>query len=209
MTRARVQVAIHAADPVSRAGVVHYLSPHTAIELVDSDAPGPDTVTVLIADALDDITLAQLRKLVRGKGARVVLVVHQIREPELMEVIASGVGVVVWRHEVTAPRLFQAVLAASRGDSDLPTDLLGRLMARVSSLTRAAQGDAALPAGGLSARETDVLRLVADGLDTKEIAAELSYSERTIKNIMHGLTTRLHLRNRAHAVAYAMREGYI
>ena len=40
-------------------------------------------------------------------------------------------------------------------------------------------------------------------MDTGEIASKLSYSERTVKNVMHGLTTRLHLRNRAHAVAYA------
>lgn len=50
---------------------------------------------------------------------------------------------------------------------------------------------------------------MSEGLDTSEIAAELSYSERTVKNVMHGLTTRLHLRNRSHAVAYALREGYI
>ncbi|MGW2043477.1 hypothetical protein ACWCO4_36290, partial [Streptomyces virginiae] len=43
----------------------------------------------------------------------------------------------------------------------------------------------------------------------EDLAAKLAYSERTVKNVMHGLTTRLHLRNRAHAVAYALREGYI
>jgi DNA-binding NarL/FixJ family response regulator len=61
----------------------------------------------------------------------------------------------------------------------------------------------------LTGREIAVLRLVADGLDTGEIAQTLSYSERTIKNVLHDITTRLHLRNRAHAVAYALREGLI
>ena len=54
-----------------------------------------------------------------------------------------------------------------------------------------------------------VLRLVADGHDTAEIARELCYSERTVKNVLHDLTTRLQLRNRSHAVAYALREGLI
>jgi DNA-binding NarL/FixJ family response regulator len=54
-----------------------------------------------------------------------------------------------------------------------------------------------------------VLRLVADGLDTAEIATKLSYSQRTIKNILHDITSRLHLRNRSHAVAYALRHGLI
>jgi DNA-binding NarL/FixJ family response regulator len=54
-----------------------------------------------------------------------------------------------------------------------------------------------------------VLKLVAEGLDTSEIADSLSYSERTIKNVLHEVTTRLQLRNRSHAVAYALRNGLI
>ena len=115
----------------------------------------------------------------------------------------------MWRHEATAHRLVQAVLAAARGDGDLPADLLGRLISQVGTLHRSAAGRTGAPPSGLAPREVDVLRLVAEGLDTGEIASKLSYSERTVKNVMHGLTTRLHLRNRAHAVAYALREGYI
>ena len=54
-----------------------------------------------------------------------------------------------------------------------------------------------------------MLRLVADGYDTAEIAQQLAYSERTVKNVLHDVTTRLQLRNRSHAVAYALREGLI
>jgi DNA-binding CsgD family transcriptional regulator len=54
-----------------------------------------------------------------------------------------------------------------------------------------------------------VLRLVADGYDTAEIARKLAYSERTVKNVLHNITARLHLRNRPHAVAYALRQGFI
>ena len=61
----------------------------------------------------------------------------------------------------------------------------------------------------LTDRELSVLRLVADGHDTGEIANRLAYSERTIKNIIHDLTTRLNLRNRSHAVAYAVKAGLI
>jgi DNA-binding NarL/FixJ family response regulator len=61
----------------------------------------------------------------------------------------------------------------------------------------------------LTNRERDVLALVADGLSTREIAKRLSYSERTIKNILQDVTTRLSLRNRTQAVAVAVREGWI
>jgi DNA-binding CsgD family transcriptional regulator len=59
------------------------------------------------------------------------------------------------------------------------------------------------------AREVEVLRLIADGMDTLEIAQRLSYSERTVRNIIHALLTRMKLRNRTHAVAYALRNGAI
>jgi len=76
----------------------------------------------------------------------------------------------------------------------------------------AAQGDLAprgLSFAVLADREVEVLRLVAEGLDTAEIASRLSYSQRTIKTVLHDVTTRLQLRNRSHAVAYALREGLI
>ena len=62
---------------------------------------------------------------------------------------------------------------------------------------------------GFTEREIDVLKLVAEGCDTAEIANRLAYSQRTIKNILHDVTTRFNLRNRAHAIAYALRAGVI
>jgi DNA-binding NarL/FixJ family response regulator len=62
---------------------------------------------------------------------------------------------------------------------------------------------------GLSDREVEVLRLVADGRDTREIATELCYSERTIKNVIQDIVRRFGLRNRSHAVAFALRQGFI
>ncbi|MER6167979.1 helix-turn-helix transcriptional regulator [Streptomyces violaceorubidus] len=203
----RVPVAVSAPDPISREGAVSQLRRHPEIDLREESGPG--TVALLIEDALDDAALTRLRRIVRSEGARAVLVIGAIRESELLDVVECGVGAIVWRYEATAHRLVQAVLAASRGDGDLPADLLGRLISQVGTLHRGAAGRPGAPSLGLAPREVDVLRLVAEGLDTGEIAGKLSYSERTVKNVMHGLTTRLHLRNRAHAVAYALREGYI
>ncbi|MET9989632.1 response regulator transcription factor [Streptomyces mutabilis] len=207
VTDRRVPVAVSAPDPISREGAVSQLRRHPEIDLREESGPG--TVALLIEDALDETALTRLRRIVRSEGARAVLVVGTIRENELLDVVECGVGAIVWRHEATAHRLVQAVLAAARGDGDLPADLIGRLISQVGTLHRGAAGRPGAPSLGLAPREVDVLRLVAEGLDTGEIAGKLSYSERTVKNVMHGLTTRLHLRNRAHAVAYALREGYI
>ncbi|WP_442818959.1 helix-turn-helix transcriptional regulator [Streptomyces sp. NBC_01235] len=207
--RRRIPVAVQAPDPISREGAVSQLRARPEVEVREELSAAVGTVALLIEDTLDEAALARLRRIVRSEGARAVLVVGTIRETELLDVIECGVGAIVWRREATAHRLVQAVLAAHRGDGDLPADLLGRLISQVGTMHRGAAGRPGAPSLGLAPREVDVLRLVAEGLDTGEIASKLSYSERTVKNVMHGLTTRLHLRNRAHAVAYALREGYI
>ncbi|MFI2087392.1 LuxR C-terminal-related transcriptional regulator [Streptomyces rishiriensis] len=207
--RRRIPVAVQASDPISREGAVSQLRGRPEVEIREDLSSAPGTVALLVEDTLDEAALARLRRIVRSESARAVLVVGTIRETELLDVIECGVGAIVWRREATAHRLVQAVVAAQRGDGDLPADLLGRLISQVGTLHRGAAGRPGAPSLGLAPREVDVLRLVAEGLDTGEIASKLSYSERTVKNVMHGLTTRLHLRNRAHAVAYALREGYI
>ncbi|MFD6529171.1 response regulator transcription factor [Streptomyces sp. NPDC060184] len=203
----RIGVVVHARDPISEAGVASQLRQHPVIEL--RDEAGPGAVAVLVEETPDERSFVRLRQLARGDGASTVLVVSALRESELLAVVECGVGAVVWRHEATTRRLSQAVIAASRGEGDLPADLLGRLMGQVESLRRRAADDNGTPSTRLTAREAHVLRLVAEGLDNPRIAAELACSERTVKNVLHGLTLRFHLRNRAHAVAYAVRQGFI
>ncbi|GHH60872.1 helix-turn-helix transcriptional regulator [Kitasatospora indigofera] len=205
----RIPVVVHAADPISRAGAVSQLKQCATLELVEEQRTASGAVAVMLAETVDASVTAALRRLVRGGEVRVVLVVERMREAELLEAVECGVAAILWRREATAPRLGQAVLAAARGDGDLPADLLGRLIVQMGRLQRSVQGIPGFTPPGISERESDILRLVAEGWDTAEIAAKLSYSERTVKNVLHGLTTRLHLRNRAHAVAYALREGYI
>jgi DNA-binding NarL/FixJ family response regulator len=61
----------------------------------------------------------------------------------------------------------------------------------------------------LTTREQQVLRLIADGHATREVARELSYSERTVKSIVHDVVMKLDARSRSHAVAHAVRDGLI
>lgn len=115
----------------------------------------------------------------------------------------------VRRSDATPDRLVHVVQTAAAGEGSLPPDLLGKLLGQVARLQRHVLTPYGLNRTGLSDRETQVLRLVADGLDTYEIARQLAYSERTVKNVLHDVTSRLPLRNRSHAVAYALREGLI
>jgi DNA-binding CsgD family transcriptional regulator len=65
------------------------------------------------------------------------------------------------------------------------------------------------PAGALTARERDVLALVATGADIREIAGDLSLSPNTVKTHLRNAMRRIGARNRAHAIALALRSGEI
>lgn len=209
---ADITVTVRSADPLTQAGAISHLRQTPGLELEESPhRPGRSRVAVVLTHRLDDMTIVELRRLTREPGQRVVLVADRLREPELMAVLECGVRTIMWRSDATPSRLAQAVRAAAHGESHLPQDLLGRLMTHLGRSRRAAANALApaVPAAGLAPREIEVLKLLADGMDTREIAAKLSYSERTIKNTISGLMNRLQLRHRAHAVAYAVREGYI
>ena len=75
-------------------------------------------------------------------------------------------------------------------------------------LERAARVATTSP-GSLTARERDVLQMLADGQDTRAIAVGLCYSERTVKNVVHDVLTKLNCRTRAQAVGLATRSGVI
>ncbi|MFL6120780.1 response regulator transcription factor [Actinophytocola sp.] len=61
----------------------------------------------------------------------------------------------------------------------------------------------------LTEREVRVLRLVADGYANVDIARQMNVSPHTVKNTIHDLMNRLHLRNRTHAAAFAVRAGLV
>ncbi|MFC4909619.1 helix-turn-helix transcriptional regulator [Actinomadura gamaensis] len=205
-TVSAVRVAVHAPDPISLAGVTSGLRGRPELNLAaDDDAE----VRVVVADTMDETARGLLRRAARTGQARTVLVVSDIKEAQLLDAVEAGVVAILWRREAGADALSRAVLAAARGGADLPPDLLGRLLKQVGRLQRGVLHAQGFTSAGLAERELEVLGLVAEGMDTAEIAAKLSYSERTVKNVLHGLMSRLHLRNRAHAVAYAIREGYL
>ena len=205
----RIPVYLHAEDPISRAGLESALRFQHEINLVDVEAAEPALVAILAVDSLDETALRVMRGLHARGCTRSVVVANALSDTDLLAVVEAGVCAIVWRSEATASRLVHAVTKAAAGEAMLPSDVLSRLLKQVSRLQRHVLSPMGLNLGGLSAREIDVLRLAADGFDTGEIALKLSYSKRTVTNILHDVTSRFHLTNRTHAVAYAIREGLI
>jgi len=204
-----ITLYLHAADPISKAGIAAELRGRSDVGLVGNDGTGDAEVALVVADEVDEETVRVMKTIQRGGCPRVVLVVTRIDDRSLLTAVEAGCCGLLRRAEATPSALLQAIKAAKNGDGTIPSDLLGRLLQEIGRLQRQVLAPRGLNFAGFTDREISVLRLVAEGLDTSEIARELSYSERTIKNVIHDVTSRLQLRNRSQAVAYAMREGLI
>jgi DNA-binding NarL/FixJ family response regulator len=209
MTSARIPVYLHANDPISYTGIAGQLRPRPEVRVVGPDEVAGAEVAVVVTDTVSEETLRTLRSLRCGPVPQVVVVATQLNDADLLAVVELGVAGLVRRSEATPERLVSVIASAAAGEGAVPPDLLGRLLIQVGRVQRQVLGPRGLTFTGLAEREVEVLRLVADGFDTAEIASKLSYSQRTVKNVLHDVTSRLHLRNRSHAVAYALRHGLI
>lgn len=205
----RIDTYIYAADPISKAGAVGQLRARPEINIVSEGDIDKARVAVVVADVLDQESLRVLRAMQRGGVPRTVLVAATLDDAAVVLAAEAGVSGIVRRSEATPEHLTSVIVRVAGGEGEVPSDLLARLLEQVGRLQRQILAPRGLVLSGLNDREAKVLRLVADGLDTAEIADQLAYSERTVKNVLHDVTTRLQLRNRSHAVAYALREGLI
>ncbi len=204
----RVRVVVQATDHLTLAGLTSHLGSRPEIALVGADQRSTAEVAVLAVGRLTEEVVAGLRRSAAQARIPVVLVLDEVGEADVLTAVECRVVAILPRAGATGERLSRSVLAAASGGGVMPPNLVADLLDHVRRLQRQLVAPAS-ERGKLTGREVEVLRLMADGLDTAEIATTLSYSERTIKNVFYGITSRLNLRNRPHAVAYALRKGVI
>jgi DNA-binding NarL/FixJ family response regulator len=140
-------------------------------------------------------------------GARIVMCVQDVTAGRVVEAIGNGAAGALARDSLTPETLIAAVTAVVAGIYALDAASLRALTGSVSPTSH--RDRLARATGQFTAREQLVLRLVAAGLSNREIAQQLSYSERTIKAILHDVVTKLGVKSRSQAVALAVRERMI
>lgn len=204
-----VCVAVHSPDAVIRAGLTSCLQHDRRLLEVPQDRLHEADAVVAAFDTVDAAALDQLSALCDKPDARFLVVVGKQWNVDVSAAIDRGVRAVLWQNAFTPPAFLRALLAVAGGGGSLPPTLQGTLMEQVQWTHREVLAPRGLTAAGVTPRELDVLRLVSEGKELSEIAAKLCYSERTVKYILSGLMKRLQLRNRAHAVSYAIRAGLI
>jgi DNA-binding NarL/FixJ family response regulator len=202
-----IPIKVDSLDPISEIGVLTQL--RCRPEVVIAGAGERPSVLLAVMDSTDDDAVRWLRALHAGSGLPIVLIIGRIDPSAFVCLVESGVCGVLSRVNATAERMIRAIQLAAAGHGDLPPELVRHLIDHVGQLNRNLLTPRGLSFAGLTGRERDVLRLMADGMSTREVATHLAYSERTIKSVIQDLTLRLNVRNRTQAVACAVRNGWI
>jgi DNA-binding NarL/FixJ family response regulator len=143
---------------------------------------------------------------------KIVILTTSTDNEDLFEALKSGASGYLLKN-LEPNQLFDYLAGLERGEAPLSRELSARLLrefarqANVLDEHPAAALAGEHPGPELTARQREILGLIADGLSYKEVGATLNLSENTIKYHMGDVLQRLHLKNREQVVAYALRTG--
>jgi DNA-binding NarL/FixJ family response regulator len=203
---------------VVRQGLATLLGLLPGIEVVGTASDGEEAIA-LAAELVPDVVLMDLRMprcdgveatrrlSAAHPGIRVIVLTTYADDRSVLEALRAGARGFLTK-DAGAEEIQQAIAAVGRGEAAIDPAVQHHV---VDALARsaAAEQDACevqLP-DGLTAREAEVLTLVAEGLSNAEIAARLVVSEATVKSHINHLFTKTGVRDRAQAVAYAYKHG--
>lgn len=201
-----IRILIVENHAVVRQGLVALLKTAPEFSVVAEAADGPEAVA-LFREHQPDVTLMDLR-LQKMNGveaivkirdefpqARIVVLTTFDGDEDIYRALAAGARGYLLKG-MTGDELMDAIRAVHAGKSRIPAPVAERLAERMNG-----------PA--LTARETDVLRLIVGGNSNKEIAAVLSISEATVKTHINSLLSKLGVTDRTQAATTALQRGIV
>ncbi|MEU5877318.1 response regulator transcription factor [Spirillospora sp. NPDC047279] len=215
-----IKVMIVDDQTIVRAGFAALLDAQPDISVVGEAGDGREAVRMAATDRPDVVVMdirmpgmdgieATRRILARpgADGVRVLVLTTFDVDEYVYEALSVGASGFLLK-DATADELVSAVRVVARGDSLLAPQVTGRLI-REFTQQRRNRPQAPEALSTLTARETEVLVLIAGGLSNGEIAARLVVSEHTVKTHVARVFTKLGLRDRAQAVMLAYESGLV
>jgi DNA-binding NarL/FixJ family response regulator len=211
-----IRVVVADDQEVVRAGFAALLDTQPDLTVVGSAADGASAVALCRAERPDvvlmDIRMPVMdgveatRQVATGRTRVLILTTFDLDEHVYDALNAGASGFLL--KDITAERLFDAVRIVAGGEALLAPTVTRRLIDEFARL-RPRLPSRPAPLATLTPRETDVLRLVADGLSNPEIAARLTVSDETVKTHVSRILNKLGLRDRTQAVVVAYESGLI
>ncbi|WP_433047284.1 response regulator [Dactylosporangium sp. CS-033363] len=211
-----IRVVVADDQTAVREGLALMLSLLDDVEVVGEAADG-EACLELVARFSPDVVLMDLRMPRRDgvsatgairashPGTRVVVLTTYADDDHILAALQAG-ALGYLTKDAGRVQIAQAVRAAAAGQSVMDPQVQQRLLAAAVQ-GGAAPVVAAAPVDGLTARETEVLSLIASGLSNREIAERLYVSEVTVKSHINRLFAKIGVRDRAQAVRYAYERG--
>ena len=199
-----------------RRGLQMVLKQEPDIEVVGEAADGHEAVGKA-QELMPDVILMDVRMPKRSgieatekikellPHVKILMLTISDEEADLYEAIKAGASGYLLK-EISIDEVADAVRSVWAGQSRISPSMAAKLLTEFAAMSKRAEERQQLPAPRLTDREMEVLKLVAQGLNNRDIAKELYISENTVKNHIRNILEKLHLHSRMEAVVYAVRE---
>ncbi|MCS7482485.1 LuxR C-terminal-related transcriptional regulator [Umezawaea endophytica] len=195
-------------EPLTAAAATEMLQHNRGFRIVARERMREADVVLVSSESGDVDFVRSLRAVHEQGGTRVVVILGSPWTADLFTAVGLGLAAIVPRGKVSAGGLARTLDVVAKGGAVFPLDIQAVALRQMRVAQRVLEQRGML-ACGLDTRELDLLRGLADGMSLDEIGARMCYSKRTVTNVLAGLTSRLGLRNRTQAVAYALRAGVL
>ena len=199
-----------------RRGLQMVLEQEPDIEVVEEASDGAEAIAKA-AEALPDIVLMDVRMPRRGgidactaihetvPSAKIIMLTISDEEADLYDAIKAGAMGYLLK-EISIEEVAAAIRAVHGGQSLISPSMASKLLTEFASMIKKTDDRQQVPTPRLTDREMEVLKLVAKGMNNRDIAKQLFISENTVKNHIRNILEKLQLHSRMEAVVYAVRE---
>ena len=197
-----------------RRGLIMLLGVEADIKVVGEAGDGI-SAAALVASVVPDIVLLDVRMPKRTgleacieikqlvPAARIIMLTVSDEEADLYEAVKNGASGYLLK-DSSIDEVAKAVRVVAEGQSLISPSMAVKLLDEFKEMSRTDRDQ--VPTPRLTDRELEVLRLVATGLNNREVAKQLFISENTVKNHVRNILEKLQLHSRMEAVMYAVRE---
>ncbi len=199
-----------------RRGLEMVLEQEPDIVVVGEASDGAEALDKAV-DATPDVVLMDVRMPRRGgidactaikeavPSTKIIMLTISDEEADLYEAIKAGAMGYLLK-EISIEEVANAIRAVAGGQSLISPSMASKLLTEFASMIKRTDERQQVPTPRLTDREMEVLRLVAKGLNNRDIAKQLFISENTVKNHIRNILEKLQLHSRMEAVVYAVRE---